>query len=102
MSEILIAVRYISDYLLPRLRTSPDVIEIVKVVTTNNKIPLFCEKICPGIQALVRSTYVGPTAKYTFRLWAQQLRVTLPLFSDVQLKLKIAKCTQDFDKSNVK
>ena len=57
LSEILIAVRYISDYLLPRLCPSPDVLEIVKVVTNNNKVPLFRERICPGIRAkIVRSS----------------------------------------------
>jgi len=54
-------------------------------------MPLFCEGICPGIQAkIVRSTQVGPTAKYAFKLWAQHLKVALPMYSEVQLKLKIA------------
>ena len=51
LSEILIVVRYISDYLLPRLCPLPGVLEIIKFTTNSNKIPLFCERICPGIQA---------------------------------------------------
>jgi hypothetical protein len=51
LSEILIVECYISDYLLPRLCPSPDVLEIIKSIANSNKIPLFCERICPGIQA---------------------------------------------------
>jgi len=47
--ENLILVRYISD-LLPRLCPSPDVLEIIKLITNSNKIPLFCERIFPGNQ----------------------------------------------------
>jgi hypothetical protein len=51
LSGILIVVRYISDYLLPRLCPSSDALEIIKVITNSNKITLFCKRICPGIKA---------------------------------------------------